>query len=619
MKKWNTPPVHRLRLIFFVLVAVYFYLAGGLFYRQIIRRRYYDSLEKRQSYRRILRTAPRGNIYDRNGNLLAGNRPQFSLMVHLIELRADFRRAYGERLRQLQEAGLEVHSDREQAWARFTVVQNYLKGINALLGTDYRVRSEDIERHFHRQLLLPMVLVRDLSTENFARLIEVLPVDGPLQLQVEAVRFYPHHSLAAHLIGYASPSDATGTDAIIGDDFRTFSGRRATGRSGVESFFDGRLQGRDGGEIWIVDPSGRQNRLIFAQEPVCGENLVLSLDLDLQRTAEAALGHEVGCLIVSRVQDGEILAMASHPTFDLNELTPRISEEVYRRIDGCGAWLNQAIQGLYPPGSAFKIATAVNLLVSQIVDGQSVEPCDGGTRVGNRTIACHNHYERGDIPFGLALAKSCNSFFVNSALRLELADFLAGLRALGFGGKNGLELPYESSRSLVPSPKWKRSHGYSRWTDGDTANLAIGQGFLLVTPLQINALTASIAAGRRRTNLSVLHPSPRPQPTEDLGLDPDQYDALVAGLCGCVEYGSGRRCRIDGLKIVGKTGTAQIFSQHRKSHLAWFTAFAPADAPEIAVTVMVAEPVDAAGDYGGGSHAAPVARKIFLKYFNCGD
>lgn len=619
MNKWNGSPSPRLRLMFLALFLTYLYLAGGLFYRQIFRCRYYDSMEKRQSYRRILRTAPRGNIYDRNGNLLAGNRPQFSLIVHLIELRAEFRAAYRDRVRSLQEAGLEVQSDREQALARLAVLERHLDRINGLLKTQYRVRSEDLERHFHRQPLLPMVLVQDLPTEDFARLIEILPVDDPLQLQVEAVRFYPHHRLAAHLIGYASPTDIIETDSIIGDDFRTFSGRRSVGRGGVEYSFDEKLRGRDGGEIWIVDPSGRQDRLIFSQEPVCGENLVLSLDLDLQRAAEAALGEETGCLILSRVRDGEILAMASHPTFDLNELTPRISQEVYRRIDGCGAWLDRTIQGLYPPGSAFKMATAFTLLDRRVIDGNWTEPCDGGTRVGTRTIACHNHFERGDIPFPLALAKSCNSFFVNASLRLDLSDFLADLKSLGFGEKNGVELPYESSRSLLPSPKWKRLQCHGRWTDGDTANLAMGQGFLLVTPLQINALTASIAAGRRRTNLSVLHPSPRTQPPADLGLDSEQYDALLAGLCGCVDYGSGRRCRINGLKIAGKTGTAQIFIHGRRSHLAWFTAFAPADDPEVAITVMVAEPENGFVEYGGGSHAAPVARRVLLKYFNLQD
>jgi penicillin-binding protein 2 len=336
----------------------------------------------------------------------------------------------------------------------------------------------------------------------------------------------------------------------------------------------------------------------------------------MQKAAEEALGDEIGCAILSDVWTGEVLAMANGPSYDLNSLTPNISRKTYDGLTAIGAWSNQAIQGLYPLGSVFKLVSAEALLRFGIVNRDTEHACEGMTTVGNRTIRCNNHFERGKLPFTLAIAKSCNSFIVDNIFAIPLEGFLEEIRRLGFGIPTGIELPNETGRSLVPSPAWKRSRGYGRWTDGDTANLALGQGYLLVTPLQVNAFTASLAARRERTKPTILLPKSTGiiLSLAPLGLSDSAYGALLDGMVDCVERGSGRRCKIDSMAIAGKTGTAQIRDGDHSSHLAWFTAFAPANSPRAAVTVMVRERYDGR-TYGGGSDAAPIAKKILEKFF----
>lgn len=611
--RWN-----RLWTLYGLTFGLYCYLIGGLFYRQIFQYQSYISLATRQSYRRILLPAPRGNIYDRNGKLLAGTRPRFSLVIHLAELGEDFRREYRKLSREAQLNGR--HEKHLAASARLSVVERYLEAVNRFLGIDQRVDGKQLERHFLQQPLLPYVLIEDLSTEAFARLTEELPVSGPLQLRTSTARFYPQNSLAAHVIGYASPTTFLPQDDVIGDGLKTFNERGTLGRAGIEQYCDSELRGYSGGEIWVVDPTGKKTHRVYSQDVTPGENIVLTLDASLQQVVEEALRNEVGCVVVSQVQTGEILALASSPSYNLNDLTPFIPQPVYERINREGGWFNQATQGLYPPGSSFKIVTYYSLLRRGLIDNKTTTLCNGGTSVGNRFIRCHNHFERGELVLERAFAKSCNSFCVRHVFDLALEDFLGDMRALGFGQKTGIEIPGESSHSLVPSPQWKKAHGYSRWTDGDTANLSIGQGFLLVTPLQMNAMTVAIATRRLLPRLTILGGQKNKKRCDQISEEPlpisdEAYRTLIRSMCACVEYGSGKRCKIEGFSIAGKTGTAQIREKEGKSHLAWFTAFAPADDPLIAVTVMIREKAGGRS-YGGGMDAVPIARRIFRAYFS---
>jgi penicillin-binding protein 2 len=596
----------RLRWIIF---PIFLYLSGGLFFRQIIQHKKFTELGLRQSHRRLLQPAPRGNIYDRNGNLLAGNRPRFVLAIYLQELREEFADLYRSRVRALREEGRSFVPEEERSLARVAVVERYLDSVRPLAAIAPVDRTA-LDRHFRQRPLLPFTLADDLSWDVFAALVEKLPPDGRLQLLTRSSRVYPNGPCGAHVLGYAAPAPVPPDDC----QYRTFSERTLVGRAGIEAAMDRLLRGKDGDEVLLVDPSGQREKVLHFSPLEPGKDLYLSLDLDLQRAAEDALGEEIGCAILSDVWTGEVLAMANSPSYDPNVLTPSISQKTYGQLTERGVWANQAIQGLYPPGSVFKLVSVEALLRFGVVNRSTVHPCEGTTRVGNRIIRCSNHLERGPLPFSLAVAKSCNSFVIDNIFSIPLEKFLEEIERLGFGALTGIELPHETGRSLVPSPRWKRSRGHGRWTDGDTANLAIGQGYLLATPMQVNALTASLATRRERTRPTVLRRDSLILSLSPLGLSEESYGALLEGMVGCVNYGSGRRCRLEGISVAGKTGTAQVRDGLHNSHLAWFTAFAPAERPQVAVTVMVREAYEGRS-YGGGSDAAPVARKILKKYF----
>ncbi|MDR2341397.1 MAG: hypothetical protein LBD72_03690 [Puniceicoccales bacterium] len=612
--------LNRIWVFYVFLAATCAYLQGGLFYRQIIQHEKFLEKEQRQNHRRIIVSSPRGNIYDRNGRLLAGNKSQFSLVAYLSGLQGQFLSEYRQRVRQLRKNDLPVDVREERSQARFAVLCRYLEPIEKWINHPIPLERKALDRHQAQKILLPMVLMENLSAEELAKIVEFLPPNGPLQVETGTVRFYPNGSVAAHVIGYASPTTEIKADDLVGKNFKTFAGRGIVGRAGVEASMDETLRGVNGGSIWIVDPAGRQTQRVFHQDVTRGKDVTLSIDIDLQKVAEEALSGEVGCAILSDVQTGEILAMASGPSFNLNDLTPRIPNQIYQAITDRGAWLNQCIQGLYPPGSIFKLVSAAVLLRHNVVNRQTEHVCAGYTSVGNRIIRCNNHYERGHLPFILALAKSCNSMPIDLILgHIPLQTFLHEIRDFGFGERTGIELPYETRRSLVPTPEWKKEHGYSRWVDGDTANLAIGQGYLLVTPLQINMFTASLAGRRLRTTPTIFRRENGYGLLQNmpLELDDEAYETFLDGMRGCVEYGSGRRCRVDGLSVAAKTGTAQIRQNGKNSHLAWITAFAPAghgETPRVAVTIMLCEPFDGK-EYGGGREAAPVAQKILQSYF----
>ncbi|MDR1435658.1 MAG: hypothetical protein LBI39_00375 [Puniceicoccales bacterium] len=611
----------RLRSLSYLLWAIFIYLASGLFYRQLIQHGRFSELGQRQSHRCVLKPAPRGNIYDRNGKLLAGNRPRFMLVVYLQELRDEFAIAYGERTRRLRANGQKFSPEEERSFSRIDVLESHLAPIKHLLDCEVSFDRKAVDRHFRQTPLLPFPIVYDLSLESFANLVEQLPTDGIIQLETRSSRYYPNGAVAAHVVGYASPSPLPTCDNVAtARSYRTFSERSLVGRAGVESAMDSILRGVNGEEILLVDPSGRKKMVLRSSAVVGGKDVHLSIDLGLQIAAEEALGDEMGCAVLSDVWTGEVLAMANSPSYDLNALTPTISNKTYDTLTAIGAWSNQAIQGLYPLGSVFKLVSVEALLRFGIVDGETKHRCDGMTKVGNRTIRCPNHMERGMLPFVLAVAKSCNSFVVDNIFSIPLENYLGEIRRLGFGSPTGIELPHETRHSLVPSPSWKKNRGYGRWTSGDTANLSIGQGYLLATPLQVNAFTASLAARRERTKPTILCSDSAEiiLSLSPLGLSDSSYGALLNGMVDCVERGSGRRCKMRSVTVAGKTGTAQVRDGQHSSHLAWFTAFAPAECPRVAVTVMVRERYDGRS-YGGGSDAAPIAKKILEKYFEtCG-
>jgi len=609
----------------FILVGVFItllvILLVGLYRVQILQHDdMSESLEK-QNLRRIVIPGPRGDIYDRDGRLLVGNRPIFSAVLYLNELRREFQKEYLSEVREYRAQGLSKNRDEVAADSRKVVVQRYLDKINAILGTNDTIDSKTIEKHFNKELLLPMVVKDDLKSEQYARLIEQLPVKSPIQIVVESARYYPYGNLASHTLGFVVSSEqAYDESEIIGsDELRTFKVKGKTGRTGLELSMDNRLQGTPGVEIWIVDPSGYQHRRIDFKAPVKGEDVVTSLDADIQQAAEKALGAKTGAVVAMDVKTGEVLAIASEPDFNLNDLSPFIPTKVYNDIRDRGAWINRAVQGLYPPGSTFKMVTAVaGFMQGKLTDTETIN-CPGYLEIGGRKFYCDEREGHGDIQLRRAIGESCNVFFFTIGLRTGIDALSSTARMFGFDKPTGVELDNETRRTVVPDPDFKKRRFKEAWFGGDTANVSIGQGYLLVTPLQMCAYTASLARGMTTTMPTLLKVDPRHP--HDLGGQPipiraDQYQAIMDGMRECCAAGTGRLAqkKVD-MPVSGKTGTAQIMINGTESTIAWFICFAPSDDPHIAVAVMI-EGTEPGDNLFGGSTSAPIAREVLQAWEN---
>lgn len=624
------------RIVFFFWIVL---LSGatlvfGLGWRQLIANQKYEAIEKRQTERRILTPGPRGDIYDRKGNLLVGNRPHYSAVIYLDDLRREFRSEYSaiiraerERLKEAYETTPEterteaslIPNYNDLQWvARQNVIQRYIDEINRITGRADTVSTRKIIRHFNEQLLLPLALVEDLKPDEYARLIEQVPVQSPIEIHTGTARYYPFGGAAAHTLGYVqnvNPDPAEIPDGGI----KTYTFKTKEGKSGLESAFDGLLSGQIGTEIWRVDPLGFQDSLLEQKTPVQGQNLITSIDIDLQLAAENALGDRTGAAVALDVRTGEVLAIVSQPSYDLNDLSPFIPRKTFDSINERGAWLNRSVQLSYPPGSTFKLITAIAAARAGTTNLNTEHDCRGVYRVGNRIYRCHARNGHGIVDEAAAIEGSCNVFFYAEGLRMGIDVLSAEAKRFGLDEKTGIEVPFETSRLVVPSMDWKREEIGPGWVPGDTANTAIGQGFLLVTPLQMATVMASIARGETRTQptLRALTADAAAQVRhggEPIGLTLEQRAELWEGMERVVgPDGTGRLIQIEGLRIAGKTGTADFRAHGENVNLAWFIGTAPVENPQIAVVVMV-EGTSSSDRFHGGSTAGPVAKDIFLEF-----
>ncbi|CAI8284258.1 MAG: Peptidoglycan D,D-transpeptidase MrdA [Opitutia bacterium UBA7350] len=616
-----------------VLIAI---LAIGLAWRQLIDRDAFEVIEKRQTERRILKPGPRGDIYDRRGRLLVGNRPHYSAVVYLDDLRPEFRSQYSK---ELKKARAEIEATyltaspeaRPQTpplpnyyklqWkARQEVIQKYLDQINAITGRNDRLTETRLIRHFNENLLLPLPLVRDLTPDQYARLVEQIPPppNSPIQIHTDTARYYPYHELAAHLLGYVQNKNLA-PDEFPSDGIKTFAFQKKVGRSGLEAFFNETLTGTTGSELWRVDPLGFQDTRLELQAPKQGQALNISIDIDLQRAAETTLGNRAGAAVAIDIRTGEILALASHPNYNQNHLSPFIPQKTFDAINEAGAWLNRALQLSYPPGSTFKILTAIAGMRNGSITLDTAHNCRGVYRVGNRIFRCHARNGHGSVQLTDAIEASCNVFFYAEGLDMGIDTLSTEAQRFGFHEKTGIEVPYETSRNIVPTKSWKREKIGSGWVPGDTANTSIGQGFLLATPLQMACFMASVARDETRTQptiltRSTLNPKPIEHGGEPIGLNPRQRAHLWQGMEQVTgRQGTGRLVGIDNFRIAGKTGTADFRAHGKEVNLAWFIGFAPVEDPQIAVAIMV-EGTEESHAYHGGSTAGPIAKDIFLEF-----
>jgi penicillin-binding protein 2 len=612
----------RIVFFYFMLGAMLLTLVSGLAYQQLRKVGEYADAERQQTQRRILYPGPRGNIEDREGRVLVGNRARFSVRLLLDAVGPEFRREQ-ERIRKnyiaAEDADIPSYAQRMKI-ARAIVVQRYLDRVNAIIGRFEKVKADDLNKHFERELLLPYTLIDDLEPSEYARLLERLPVNSPAQVYTFSTRHYPYGSAASHTLGYVGASDDVALEDFPGEDLRTFKMKGTMGREGVEKRFDSVLQGEAGGAIFRVDPAGnRINPPIQQVFPKQGKNLRLSLDVDLQLAAEAKMAESgmAGAAVALHVATGEVLVLASKPDYDLAKFVPRLGTEVAADITARGAWYKRAIQGAYPPGSSFKILTAIAGLRSGYINLDTTLNCPGFYLLG-RKFSCHDGHVHGDIGFTRAIEKSCNVYFYKYGHDMG-ADIIATEgRRFHLDRPTGIDLLDETRRMVIPDEDWKRTTRNQPWVGGDTVQMAIGQGDVLVTPLQMAAFAASVARNEVWTQPTILHDPDRPrQRSEPIGLTPTQYAALLRAMEQVTLTGTARILtegkflpKIPGLRIGGKTGTAQKQTEKGIINFAWFIGFAPIENPQIAIAVAI-EGDTPGEETGGGLYAAPVAHAVF--------
>jgi penicillin-binding protein 2 len=668
-------PVERLRLyvVFFVFFAGFLYVIGGLVFRQLIQSSDLKEQSDTQSRRVVLRPPARGRIYDRNGFPLVDNRARWSVKADLASLQKEFRAEY-LRLLAAERARDAVSIDREKIMedARVRVLQGWLNKVWFVIDetnrntknrkaltkltpvtapTERQVNIEDLRKHLRERRALPFTLLNDLAfpgagqaltaedgTKSVARFIEQFPVEGPIRLEQDIVRTYPFGAMAAHVLGYVKDTDALPDNVDDISEVRIESLQKLhytgkTGAAGIELSYNQVLSGRSGWELWSKTSSGYNQTRLKYSEPEQGGNVMLSLDYRIQQATESALSKLrdpqgdllPAAAVMIDVHSGEILALASQPSFDPNRLADRVSSKYYDEVEKAGGWLNRTTQGLYPPGSTFKVITATAGMRKKVVDWDDILDCGPFFRVGNRDFPEHEPVGYGDVNLDKMLAVSCNVWNYQVGLRTGIDALAAEARRFGLnapllqtvsdletGGQPMTELPFAASRGLVvPDREYKLRIGAGAWNDGDTANLSIGQGYLLTTPLHMACLAASIARGETRTVPSIIHSlerNGRHLGSQSIGLNADQLEALRGGMLRCVEEGTARVARIEGLPYAGKTGTSEYFKKGEKAHLAWMIGYAPADNPVVAFAVLVEGQVDT--NTWGGKTAGPVAKEM---------
>lgn len=554
----------------------------------------------RQSLRSVRLPGIRGRIFDRNGLPLADNRASYCISLYLEELR---------------QSGSVQHTAEN--------VLDVLDRLAEVMDRPRQLQIEDIRIHLNRRTPLPLVAWRDLDETAVARFAEHAVAFPGVALTVEPVRIYPHGKLACHLLGYVGRADdlAPVTEtAGTAEKFHYYLPDLA-GKAGVEKRLDGALRANAGGKLEIqVDVTGFKFNEASRREPGQGRDVVLTLDSRIQRAAESVLAGERGAVVVVDPSNGDILALASMPGFDPNDFSPSIPAAIWKGLlqDKRRPLFNRATGGEYAPGSTFKLVTLLAALESGKVQADTRYSCPGYLDLGAARFRCWQHWGHGSLAMLPAIQYSCNVYLYHAALACGAGAIQAEARAAGFGRKTGISLDFERA-GLVPDDAWKRARRNDKWRDGDTCNLSIGQGALLVTPLQLALFTAAVAnggtlwqprlIGQIMREDGVAHEIPAARVADQPTWQPRHIEAVREGMRLAVNgaNGSGQRAALPTVTVAGKTGTAEYGVKGAGLKMTWMVAFAPFDQPRYAVALLVEDGIS------GGTTAAPRIRDLFAQ------
>lgn len=555
----------------------------------------YEVSLERQSIRRVRIPGVRGRIFDRAGVCLADNRPSYGIAV------------YVEELRQAGQLGKTVQA-----------VHRLLDQVAGIIGQAVPVPDRQIEEHLHSRRALPLVAWRNLGRREMARLAEAGAGLRAVDIVVDAERAYPQAGAAGHLLGYVGKMEYT-----AGEEPYHYYLPDLTGRAGLERRFDGLLAGRPGGQLVRVDVAGFRHAEISTRPPVPGGDLILALDLSAQRAAERALAGAVGAAVVLDPGNGDVLALASSPGIDPNWFCPVLPRSVWSRLlaDPDKPLLNRALGGSYPPGSIFKPVVALAALEQGVIDRGYTVDCRGVFVLGRQNFSCYHGHAHGPVNLRRALEVSCNVYFYQAGLACGVDAIQATAQMLGLGRRTGIATEGETA-GLAPGREWKRQARGEGWREGDTCNISIGQGALLVTPLQMAVATAAIAnggfvyrprlvLGRRLAGAGGYREEP-PALLRKLHWRPENLALVRNGMLDVVagEAGTGRHVQLPGVAVAGKTGTAEYGRKEEERKHGWMIAFAPFEQPRYAVAMVLEEIATA-----GGSEVGPRMRQLLGELF----
>jgi penicillin-binding protein 2 len=578
----------------FFLILIY------LWYLQVIKGSDLRRLSINNCIRIRENPASRGMILDRKGRTLAHNRPSFEVYVVPEDLKVN---------------------------------PEVLIKVGQMLNMNRDEIEGKLEAQKKRTPFKPVKIKSDIEWNELARL-ETNRVHLPgLLVDVRPRRAYDYGQLASHLIGYLGEVDESELKQSKGASYRMGA---VIGKYGVESRWETDLRGVDGGRQIEVDALGREIKPLRSVEPFPGNNLVLTIDFEIQKVAEEAFQDKTGALIAMDPRSGRILAMVSKPSFDPDAFARNISPEEWKSLmeNPHSPLQNKGIQGQYPPGSVFKIITAIAGLETGVITPNTQLTCKGIYPYGNRDFRCYKEEGHGTINLHRAIVESCDIYFYQVGLKVGVDAIAHYANELGLGRLTGIALPHEKS-GIIPSTSWKKKRLGAPWYSGETLSLSVGQGYINTTPLQLLMLISAVANGGKLylpqvvEKVEDIHGNTLKDypPVEAAQADISEKTLLFIqeALMGAVNdpHGTGWACALKDFKVAGKTGTAQVIKMAQdfkkgdmdrvplkfKDH-AWFIAYAPFEDPLISVVVLVEH-----GGYGGAA-AAPIAKKVIEKYLS---
>ncbi len=614
----------QLRALAVTVLAGLGVLLIGLAYVQVLSVRRYRATQINQSFRTLRVPALRGRILAADGAPLADNRPSYNLLLYLEELRPWFQDAYGREARgrrlnraQRDELGRQV---------RYRTVTNLLAQLSRQLGQSLPLSPERFERHYGQRLFLPMPVATGLTPEQVARFVEQAAELPGLDLEVQPTRIYPNAGLAAHFLGYVQRDETQTEEEVL---LRILPIPELRGAGGLEATHDEWLRGRSGVKSVLVNSLGFRETENVWTAAEAGQNVRLTIDLAIQKAAEDALrsaklpveGPTRGAVVVMDPRNGDLLALASSPSFDPNVFRQRLPQEEWDRLNDpkLRPLLNRATAGIYHPGSVFKIIVGLAGLEAGTLRPNAIYPSKGYYELGQRKIG--DLAGPGDYDFRRALIRSSNPYFIHEGLEVGVDRILELSERLHLGERTGVPTGQDAAGTL-PTREWQQENLGGVWMDGNTANLCIGQGELAVTPLQVAVMISAIANGGKvywprlvvatepvnRFNGAGSRVFP-PRLRDELRVSQRSLDVIRSAMHDDVadSEGTGTAAAVAGLDVCAKTGTAQVTRGRRVvGHTVWFASFAPFRNARYVVVIMVEDGVS------GGTTCAPLAQQIYL-------